>query len=152
MCLLEIPNSHGLSGDMRRLLRDQRIMKIFCDGTSGADRRSLGIEYIDNHVDLEDITASLMGATGVQRGLARILNLAWPQKAVRVTKDQRDKKSVFFFAAIEQGKKPRLKGLDEIPDRIRRYAAMDAWCTMMAYLGLRQVAQHEGENCSSLMI
>ena len=84
--------------------------------------------------------------------MARILNLAWPQKAVRVTKDQRDKKSVFFFAAIEQGKKPRLKALDEIPDRIRRYAAMDAWCTMMAYLGLRQVAQHEGKIVPVLMI
>ena len=143
LCILEIPNSHGLSGDLRKLLRDPRIMKIFCDGTSGADRRSLEIRVTDNHVDLEDITASIMGPTGVQRGLARILNLAWPQKAVRVTKDQRDKKSVFFFAAIEQGKKPRLKGLDEIPDRIRRYAAMDAWCTMMAFIGLKQVAQEE---------
>jgi hypothetical protein len=144
LCLLEIPNSHGLSGDLRKLLRDPRIMKIFCDGTSGADRRSLGIDASDNYADLEDITSSLMGATGVQRGLARILNLAWPQNVVRVTKDQRDKSSVFFFAAIEQGKKPRLKGLDEIPGRIRRYAAMDAWCTMKAYLGLKQVAQREG--------
>ena len=144
-CLLEIPNSHGLSDDMRRLLHDQRIMKIFCDGTSGADRRSLGIDVdLDNQADLEDITSSLMGATGVQRGLARILNLAWPQNVVRVTKDPKDKSSVFFFAAIEQGKKPRLKGLDEIPGRIRRYAAMDAWCTMKAYLGLKQVAQREG--------
>ena len=83
--------------------------------------------------------------------MARILNLAWPQKAVRVTKDQRDKSSVFFFAAIEQGKKPRLKGLDEIPGRIRRYAAMDAWCTWMAYLKLRQMAQHEGKSIYALL-
>ena len=144
LCLLEIPNIEGLSDDMIRLLRDKRITKIICDGTSGADRRSLGIDASDNYADLEDITSSLMGATGVQRGLARILNLAWPQNVVRVTKDQRDKSSVFFFAAIEQGKKPRLKGLDEIPGRIRRYAAMDAWCTMKAYLGLKQVAQREG--------
>ena len=155
LCLLETPNIHGLSGDMIRLLHDQRILKIFCDGTSGADRRSLGIDISDsgdNQVDLEGITSSLMGATGVQRGLARILNLAWPHQAVRVTKDQKDKKSVFFFAAIEQGKKPRLKGLDEIPDRIRRYAAMDAWCTWMAYLGLRQVAQREGKIVPGLLI
>ena len=145
LCLLETPNIEGLSDDMIRLLRDDRIVKIICDGTSGADRRSLGIDVdLDNQIDLEDITSSLMGATGVQRGLARILNLAWPQNVVRVTKDQRDKSSVFFFAAIEQGKKPRLKGLDEIPGRIRRYAAMDAWCTMKAYLGLKQVAQREG--------
>ena len=144
LCLLEIPNIEGLSDDMIRLLRDKRITKIICDGTSGADRRSLGIDASDNYADLEDITSSLMGVTGVQRGLARILNLAWPQNVVRVTKDQRDKSSVFFFAAIEQGKKPRLKGLDEIPGRIRRYAAMDAWCTMKAYLGLKQVAQREG--------
>ena len=51
---------------------------------------------------------------------------------------------MLFFAAIEQGKKPRLKELDDIPDRIRRYAAMDACCTMMAYRGLRKQAQHEG--------
>lgn len=144
LCLLEIPNIHGLSDDMRRLLGDQSITKVFCDGTSGADRRSLGIDDSDDYVDLEDITSSLVGATGVNRGLARIMNLAWPNPAVRVTKDTRDKESVLFFAAIEQGKKPRLKALDEIPDRIRRYAAMDAWCTMMAYRGLRQQAQHEG--------
>ena len=152
LCLLEIPNIEGLSDDMIRLLRDDRIVKIICDGTSGADRRSLGIDVdLDNQVDLEDITSSLMGATGVQRGLARILNLAWPHQPVRVTKDPKDKKSVFFFAAIEQGKKPRLKGLDEIPDRIRRYAAMDAWCTWMAYLKLRQMAQHEGKSIYALL-
>ena len=144
LCLLEVPNVHGLSDDMRRLLGDQSITKVFCDGTSGADRRSLGIDDSDNYVDLEDITSSLVGATGVNRGLARIMNLAWPDPAVRATKDTRDKESVLFFAAIEQGKKPRLKELDEIPNRIRRYAAMDAWCTMMAYRGLRQQAQHEG--------
>ena len=151
LCLLEIPNIEGLSDDMIRLLRDKRITKIICDGTSGADRRSLGIDASDNYADLEDITSSLMGVTGVQRGLARILNLAWPQNVVRVTKDQRDKSSVFFFAAIEQGKKPRLKGLDEIPGRIRRYAAMDAWCTWMAYLKLRQMAQHEGKSIYALL-
>ena len=144
MCLLEIPNIHGLSDDMRRLLGDQSITKVFCDGTSGADRRSLGIDDSDNYVDLEDIASSLVGATGVRRGLARIMNLAWPNPAVRVTKDTRDKESVLFFAAIEQGKKPRLKELNDIPERIERYAAMDAWCTMMAYRGLRQQAQHEG--------
>ena len=144
LCLLEMPNILGLSDDMRRLLGDPKITKVFCDGTSGADRRSLGIDDSDNYVDLEDIASSLVGATGVRRGLARIMNLAWPNPAVRVTKDTRDKESVLFFAAIEQGKKPRLKELDEIPDRIRRYAAMDAWCTMMAYRGLRQQAQHEG--------
>ena len=151
LCLLEIPNIEGLSDDMIRLLRDKRITKIICDGTSGADRRSLGIDASDNYADLEDITSSLMGATGVQRGLARILNLAWPHQPVRVTKDPKDKKSVFFFAAIEQGKKPRLKGLDEIPGRIRRYAAMDAWCTWMAYLKLRQMAQHEGKSIYALL-
>ena len=144
MCLLEIPNIHRLSDDMRRLLRDPKITKVFCDGTSGADRRSLEIVDFDNYVDLEDITSSLVGATGVRRGLARIMNLAWPNPAVRVTKDTRDKESVLFFAAIEQGKKPRPKELDDIPDRVRRYAAMDAWCTMTAYRGLRRQAQHEG--------
>lgn len=149
MCLLEIPNIWlglllGLSDDMKRLLGDPKITKVFCDGTSGADRRSLGIDDSDNYVDLEDIASSLVGATGVRRGLARIMNLAWPNPAVRVTKDTRDKESVLFFAAIEQGKKPRPKELDEIPNRVRRYAAMDAWCTMMAYRGLRQQAQHEG--------
>lgn len=144
MCLLEIPNIHGLSDDMRRLLGDQSITKVFCDGTSGADRRSLGIDDSDNYVDLEDIASSLVGATGVRRGLARIMNLAWPNPEVRVAKDTRDKESVLFFAAIEQGKKPRPKELDDIPDRVRRYAAMDAWCTMTAYRGLRQQAQHEG--------
>ena len=144
LCLLEMPNILGLSDDMRRLLGDPKITKVFCDGTSGADRRSLGIDDSDNYVDLEDIASSLVGATGVRRGLARIMNLAWPNPAVRVTKDTRDKESVLFFAAIEQGKKPRLKELNDIPERIERYAAMDAWCTMMAYRGLRQQAQHEG--------
>ena len=77
--------------------------------------------------------------------MARIMNLAWPNPAVRVTKDTRDKESVLFFAAIEQRKKPRLKELDEIPNRVRRYAAMDAWCTMMAYHGLRQQARQQAQ-------
>ncbi|ACO63731.1 predicted protein [Micromonas commoda] len=150
LCLLEVPNSSrarrdpGVSEDMNRLLGDPKITKVFCDGTSGADRRSLGVVDSDNYVDLEDIASSLVGATGVRRGLARIMNLAWPNPEVRVAKDTRDKQSVLFFAAIEQGKKPRPKELDEIPNRIRRYAAMDAWCTMTAYRGLRQQAQHEG--------
>ena len=145
LCLLEVLNIHGLSDDMRRLLGDPKITKVFCDGTSGLDRRSLDRRLIgDNYVDLEDIASSLVGETGVRRGLARIMNLAWPNPAVRVTKDTRDKESVLFFAAIEQGKKPRPKELDDIPDRVRRYAAMDAWCTMTAYRGLRRQAQHEG--------
>ena len=93
---------------------------------------------------MEHVATELAGATGVQRGLARILNLAWPDATVRVTKDAADKSSVKFFAAIERGTRPPLSGLHYIPPDVVRYAAMDAWCTLLAHQGLQLLARREG--------
>ena len=127
-----------------------KITKVFCDGHQRLRPSLARIDDLigDNYVDLEDIASSLVGETGVRRGVGthHEPRVAEPQSCVlRRIQGTRNLCSSLHF---EQRKKPRLKELDEIPDRVRRYAAMDAWCTMMAYHGLRQQArqqaQHEG--------
>ena len=45
VCVLEAPSAtDGLSEDLRRLLADDRVVKVFCDGSGGADKRSLGVD------------------------------------------------------------------------------------------------------------
>jgi hypothetical protein len=150
VCVLEAPSAtDGLSADLRRLLADDRVVKVFCDGSGGADKRSLGVDSREGArssvVDLEVLATELAGATGVKRGLARILNLAWPERAFRATKDAKgDVSSVKFFADVEQGKRPRLGGVRDVPRSAARYAAMDAWCTLVAYRGLARFAGREG--------
>jgi hypothetical protein len=48
---------------------------------------------------------------------------------------------VAIFAAIDQGKRPPLRSLSELPLEAQRYAALDAWCTLRAWEGWRQQFQ-----------
>jgi hypothetical protein len=52
----------GLSADLTRLLADESILKVFCDGTTGADKRSLGrvcpgyqIGYMEPHTGCHQV-------------------------------------------------------------------------------------------------
>jgi hypothetical protein len=51
----------GLSPDLRRLLDDRTILKVMCEGSSGADKRSLGLTSRSDIVDLEDVATELAG-------------------------------------------------------------------------------------------
>ena len=138
----------GLSPDLRRLLDDRSILKVMCEGSSGSDKRSLGLSGAEARadiVDLEDLATELAGPVAVQRGLARILGLALPRLPVRVAKERRDARwkgskdaasPVMFFVAIEQGWRAPLGGVREVPPAVKRYAALDAWCTLVAWEGL----------------
>ena len=131
----------GLSEDLKRLLADETILKIFCEGSSCADRRSLGlpadVSSRRDIVDLEDVAAKLAGPTKVRRGLAKILGLALPQCPWRIGKEKPSKgqpsSSVKYFTAIEQGRQPVPRAWHQIPPHVKRYAAMDAWCTLKAW-------------------
>jgi hypothetical protein len=127
--VLEAPSkSAGLSANLRRLLGDTSITKIFCDGTTGADKRCLGlpVEGGPGIIDLEDLASALAGPVGVKRGLARIIGLALPELPVRISKEKKKERSdpsvsdVMFFALIEQGRRPQLRGLHDVPEVARR--------------------------------
>ena len=148
LCILELPRSNpggNLSADLRRLLRDATVAKVFCDGTAGSDKRSLSVD-VDLALrgaqfachDLENLASDLAGATSVPRGLARIFNLAWPDSAFRATKDNKDKSSVRYFVDVQNGRRAPPEALADVPGPIRRYAAMDAWLTLLSFDGLRR--------------
>ena len=84
------------------------------------------------------------------RGLARIFNLAWPDSAFRAAKDNKDKKSVRYFVDIQDGRRAPPRALADVPAPIRRYAAMDAWLTMMAFEGLRRTRAREEKKLSTV--
>jgi hypothetical protein len=94
-------------------------------------------------LDLEHMASELAGATSVLRGLARIFNLAWPDSPFRATKDNKDKSSVRYFVDIQDGRRAPPRTLADVPASIRRYAAMDAWLTMLAFEGLRMTRARE---------
>jgi hypothetical protein len=154
LCVLELPRSNpdgNLSADLRRLLRDNTVAKIFCDGTAGSDKRSLSVDVDLARdgaqfacLDLELLASDLAGATSVSRGLARIFNLAWPDSAFRATKDNKDKSSVRYFVDVQDRRRARPQTLADVPAPIRRYAAMDAWLTMSAFEGLQKTRAREG--------
>jgi hypothetical protein len=154
LCVLELPRSNpdgNLSADLRRLLRDATVAKIFCDGTAGSDKRSLSVDVDLARdgaqfacLDLESLASDLAGATSVSRGLARIFNLAWPDSAFRATKDNKDTSSVRYFVDVQDRRRAPPQTLADVPAPIRRYAAMDAWLTMSAFEGLRRTRAREG--------
>ena len=175
LCILEVPRSNpggGLSHDLQRLLRDRSIVKVFCDGTANADKRSLGVDdemgnemmTADTNrnpdtnrnftraahiVDLETLATALAGPTSVPRGLARVVNLAWPDAPTRVVKDAADKSSVNFFINIERNsadpkRTPPPRAVCDLPKNVAKYAAMDAWLTLLGFRGLEDAARREG--------
>ena len=125
LCVLELPRSNpdgNLSADLRRLLRDATVAKIFCDGTAGSDKRSLSVDVDLARdgaqfacLDLESLASDLAGATSVSRGLARIFNLAWPDSAFRATKDNKDTSSVRYFVDVQDRRRAPPQTLADVP-------------------------------------
>ena len=62
----------------------------------------------------------------------------------RVTKDS-SFGPVAIFAAIDQGHHPPLRSLSDLPLEARRYAALDAWCTLRAWEGWQEQFHAAGE-------
>ena len=161
--ILEITSMNGnrLSKNLQRLLADNEIVKVFCDNFSHKDKRSLGllpplekknkndkkaktppIDLPDFSqgpiVDLEALSAKLLGPVSVARGLSRIVNLAMTDLNVLVGKPSNRKggsrlKDIGRFAMIEQGKAPPLTALRDLTRKQQLYAATDAWVTLQAY-------------------
>jgi hypothetical protein len=139
-CILEVPST-CLSSDLKRLLSDTSIVKVFCDNNSHHDKHSLGLPVPENNdwttgsiVDLEAIASSLLGPVKVSRGLSKIMTFC--SSGIRIgkpTKAAQRFKSIGRFAMIEQGKASPLKGLSDLHSEEQRYAALDAWCTLRAY-------------------
>jgi hypothetical protein len=151
LVILEVPAPAGaLSPDLARLLSDDSIAKIFCENSAGKDKWCLGLATAAADADgmllaapvveLEHLANVRIGIAKVPRGFARILTVCYTSgRGVRIAKDAHDD-SVHFFAAIEQGFCPQLRGLHEVPQPIQEYAALDAWATLLAWVHL----SHDG--------
>lgn len=141
--ILEMPSDAGISTDLQRLLNDESIIKVLCDSPSGKDAKSLGLTAAMNSkpkrkdlVNLEQVAASRMGPVGVARGLSKLACLTIPElSGVQISKESGTQrlKDVGTFTAIEQGFRPRLHGFRDLTPEERRYAAVDAWCTLQIW-------------------
>lgn len=140
--ILEAPRQE-LSHNLQRLIADDGITKVFCDGTS-RDKKSLGIENpvdmtIGPVVDIEAVATKHMGPVKVARGLARILASVMPELHFRVQKQTNSVKikDIGRFAKIEQGHAEPLQGIRDLTDEEQHHAAVDAWCTLLAWKQLQ---------------
>lgn len=155
MCILEAPRNGRLSDDLRKLLGDDSIKKIFCDNFSHKDKTSLGLvshsrwdQTSGSIIDLEVLAAQLLGPVKVARGLGRISTLCLPDlhdiaivKPIRSSGNIKGRFSnVSRFALIEQGKLPPLRGLQDLSPAEQRYAAVDAWLTLQCHKRLSTIA------------
>jgi hypothetical protein len=139
--ILEAPRNGKMSLHLARLLRDEGVVKVFCDNFAHKDKLCLGIEQIPSDltvghlVDLEAIASNLLGPVKAARGLARIVGLAMPELGVLIRKPKTKGRftNVGRFILIEQGKKPPLKSIYELTTQEVQYAALDSWCTLTAY-------------------
>ena len=147
--ILETPR-RTISKNLRRLLSDDSIVKVFCDNSSHKDKTCLGLKvHADDDfscgsiVDLETLAARSMGATAVDRGLPRIVTLCMPELKCLVRKPKTQKgrySNIGRFALIEQGKKPPLRGIHDLSDEEQQYAALDSWATLQAYKRLQGIS------------
>ena len=147
--ILETPRN-SLSDDLKRLLHDDSITKVFCDNFSHKDKRCLGLVATPNDpdedytkppiVDLESLAMHALGPTKSARGLGRLVALTMPELNVRIEKPRKATggmkgrfSNIAKFVLIEQGKMKPLKGLADLSKREQQYAALDAWCTLSVY-------------------
>ena len=130
MILMELPGpQRQLSPDMQKLLSDNSIVKVFCDGTR-SDRRALGLptELSPTVQCIEDLANQAFGMSKVSRGLCGIASLVLEP---RVTKG---KSYLSFFLKAQSGYMPST--LDAIPPQEALAAAVDAWLTLYAWRSL----------------
>lgn len=144
--ILEASKSRGISKHVRRLLKDDSIIKVFCDNFSHHDKTCLGLtikpdSYTSGSiVDIEVITAKLLGPVKVARGLSRIMTLSMPELNELIRKPKNKLSNIARFSLIEQGKAPPLRGIYDLSKKDRQYAALDAWCTLVAYQRLQEAS------------
>eukprot|EP00980_Cylindrotheca_fusiformis_P007590 scaffold1580_cov116-Cylindrotheca_fusiformis.AAC.25 len=145
--ILEVPQ-RGLSSNLERLLDDNSIVKVFCDNFSNKDKMCLGLHFLEETdftkppiVDIEVLFGSISGNVKVPRGLSKLVSMCMPELNVRVAKpsQKRSKLSnIGRFAMIEQGKALPLHSLQELSEKEKQYAALDAWCTLQVYRRIQQ--------------
>jgi len=162
--LLETPHKR-LSANLQRLLQDDTIIKVFCDNFAHKDKSCLGLPIVIQHkkedsdaanyytkppiVDLECLAMGVLGPVKTARGLGRIIALTMPELKVRIEKPKKATGSmkgrfsyVAKFVLIEQKKMKPLRGISDLTIQEQKYAALDAWCTLIVYERLRSL--HNG--------
>lgn len=110
--------------------------------------QNFSVPFAGHIIELEHVAASLAGTSGLLRGIARIIGLGLPQLG-RVRKEKNFEDVMKLFAGIDQGKLPPLTGLAALPATARRYAAMDAWCTLRAWERLISQAEADADGSAA---
>ena len=142
LVLLEVVplKSKNVSSEMQKLLKDTTITKLFCDSSANKDAKSLGLTYgrkdvvnIEDEIEKNATKNILREDTEkkkkqpTRKGLVRICNLLGvPEKGCRLTKDEDGWR--FFESARGQN----IQFLTDVPEKHRKYAAIDAWMTLIA--------------------
>ena len=116
-----------------------------CSATSNNDKGPESLDFSQGTIiDLEALSAKILGPVKVARGLSRIVALSMPELNVVIGKPPPSKKggrfkSIGRFTMIEQGKAPPLTSLRDLSRKDQHYAAVDAWATLQAYKRLSLV-------------
>ena len=150
----------AISSNLKRLLKDESITKVFCDNFAHKDKKCLGLDIGNDTadfskppiVDIEVLAANLLAPTKTPRGLSKIVSLCMPELNVRISKPPRNPKgggkgrfaNIGRFALIEQGKARPLRGLHDLKSKEQQYAALDSWCTLLAYRRLMEEMERRG--------
>lgn len=134
-----------ISDNVRMLLNDDTIVKVFCDSKAQQDKKALGLlrpndkwcctfqNYLTGPiVDLEVLGRELLGPTISERGICKLVSLSMPELEVRIHKGERQK-DIKRFVSIENGSSPRLQSMYNLSEKEQQYAALDSWCNLQVY-------------------
>lgn len=147
--IFEVPRRNGLSQNVNRLLKDNSIIKVFCDNFAHKDKKSLGLVELPEDlttgpiIDLEDVASKYYGPVKVARGLSRVVTLAMPELTVRIQKSNKKGRlaKIGRFSSIEQGREPTIRSIYDLSSEERQYAALDAFCTLQTYERFREIKE-----------
>lgn len=144
LVLVEMPRSRpsgNLSSNLKRLLGDDSVTKVFCDSAGRRDMHSLGLSDLvastnapgsRSIADLEAMATECFGPPAAHRGLPRIAGLVFGQ---RISKGE-----MIDWAALERADVP-LRRLQDVPSNALRYAAAEALCTLKTWEVLHEAVR-----------
>ncbi|CAE8736890.1 unnamed protein product [Polarella glacialis] len=131
LVILELPRASRngeLLPDLKRLLADESITKVFCDSAAQRDMRSLGLSHESpGVVDLELSASEKLGKSSGLRGLARIASLVLGIRAEKGDSSVLD----------EFDKGGGARSLSEFSSKAQDFAAMEAHGTLKTWEALR---------------
>jgi len=129
LVLIELPRARPggeISSELKALLADEGVTKVFCDSAANRDVRSLGLAANSpGVVNLERLAAERFGP-GPVRGISRIAGLVLGRRVAKG--DAAD------WAELESN--GHVRSLSDVSQPILRYAALEAYSTLRTWEAL----------------